>query len=151
MGVDLPSDSVAVTKATNCIIAHHPRYPHRSSNYLHPLHTLRDVCPADCSRKTCMVSKSKNFGKRRTFHLFDLHECGHALMFAPAHIPLVQYTDLPRAKSRHANGKAAQRKLPANGMNIANSVSNARSRKKAEKLAQKKRLQWLQKRQPHRV
>lgn len=94
MGVPLPSDQVAVTKATNCIIA--------SSLSLFPppppaLPCIRctrcvEVCPAELQPQDLYwFAKAKNFGKAQEFNLFDCIECGACSYVCPSNIPLVQY------------------------------------------------------------
>ncbi|HEY6093678.1 MAG TPA: electron transport complex subunit RsxC [Gallionellaceae bacterium] len=94
MGVTLPSDKVAVTKATNCIIegslALFPPPPM-------PLPCIRctrcaEACPADLQpQELYWFAKSKNFGKTQEYHLFDCIECGACSYVCPSSIPLVQY------------------------------------------------------------
>ena len=94
MGVPLPSDQVAVTKATNCIIESSPTlFPARPAE-MPCIRCTRcvEVCPADLQPQDLFwFSKAKNFGKAQEFSLFDCIECGACSYVCPSNIPLVQY------------------------------------------------------------
>jgi electron transport complex protein RnfC len=94
MGVPLPSDRVAVTKATNCIIESSPAlFPPRAAE-MPCIRCTRcvEVCPAELQPQDLYwFSKAKNFGKAQEFNLFDCIECGACSYVCPSNIPLVQY------------------------------------------------------------
>jgi electron transport complex protein RnfC len=94
MGVPLPSDRVAVTKATNCIIESSTAlFPPRAAE-MPCIRCTRcvEVCPAELQPQDLYwFSKAKNFGKAQEFNLFDCIECGACSYVCPSNIPLVQY------------------------------------------------------------
>lgn len=94
MGVQLPSDKVTVTKATNCIIASSPALFPPPPPELPCIRCTRcvEVCPAELQPQDLYwFSKSRNFGKAQEFNLFDCIECGACSYVCPSNIPLVQY------------------------------------------------------------
>ena len=94
MGVQLPSDKVTVTKATNCIIASSPALFPPSPPELPCIRCTRcvEACPAELQPQDLYwFSKSRNFGKAQEYNLFDCIECGACSYVCPSNIPLVQY------------------------------------------------------------
>lgn len=94
MGVDLPADTVSVTKATNCIIASSPTLFPAPAPAMPCIRCIRcaDVCPADLQPQDLYwFAKSNNFGKAQEFNLADCIECGACAYVCPSNIPLVQY------------------------------------------------------------
>lgn len=94
MGVPLPSDQVAITKASNCIIESSTQlFPSRAAE-MPCIRCTRcvDACPAELQPQDLYwFSKSRNFGKAQEFNLFDCIECGACSYVCPSNIPLVQY------------------------------------------------------------
>ena len=142
MGVDLPSASVAVTKATNCIIAASPALFPPPPVELPCIRCTRcaDVCPAELQPQDLFwFAKSKNFDKAQDFHLFDCIECGACAYVCPSHIPLVQYY-------RYAKSEISAREQESRAAEIARERHEYRQfrierekQEKAEKLAQKEK------------
>jgi electron transport complex protein RnfC len=142
MGVDLPSASVGVTKATNCIIAASPALFPPPLPELPCIRCTRctDVCPAELQPQDLFwFAKSKNFGKAQDFHLFDCIECGACAYVCPSHIPLVQYY-------RFAKSEITEREQESKAAEIARERHEFRQlrierekQEKAEKLAQKEK------------
>ena len=93
MGVPLPSDRVAVTKATNCIIESSPAlFPPPPALPCIRCTRCVEVCPAELQPQDLYwFAKAKNFGKAQEFNLFDCIECGACSYVCPSNIPLVQY------------------------------------------------------------
>ena len=94
MGVQLPSDRVTVTKATNCIIESSPALFPKPDVQLPCIRCTRcvEVCPAELQPQDLYwFAKAKNFGKAQEFNLFDCIECGACSYVCPSNIPLVQY------------------------------------------------------------
>ena len=94
MGVQLPSDQVTVTKATNCIIESSPALFPPPPLQLPCIRCTRctEVCPAELQPQDLYwFAKAKNFGKAQEFNLFDCIECGACSYVCPSNIPLVQY------------------------------------------------------------
>ena len=94
MGVQLPSDRVAVTKATNCIIESSPALFPPPPPEMPCIRCTRcvEVCPAELQPQDLYwFAKSRNFGKAQEFSLFDCIECGACSYVCPSNIPLVQY------------------------------------------------------------
>ena len=94
MGFDLPSASVPITKAANCIIA---ASPHLFAPLPQPMPCIRcarcaDACPVNLQpQELYWFAKSDNFEKARDYNLFDCIECGACSYVCPSNIPLVQY------------------------------------------------------------
>lgn len=142
MGVLLPSMSVGIVKATNCLIA--------ASDSLFPapkpaLPCIRctrcaDVCPAELQpQELYWFAKSKNLTKAEDYHLFDCIECGACSYVCPSNIPLVQYYRF--AKSEIWAQQAAKRAADAarERHEFRESRIEREKREKAEKLAAKER------------
>ena len=142
MGVDLPSASVGITKATNCIIAASPALFPPPPLELPCIRCTRcaDVCPAELQPQDLFwFAKSNNFGKAQDFHLFDCIECGACAYVCPSHIPLVQYY-------RYAKSEITEREQESQAVEIARERHEYRQfrierekQEKAEKLAQKEK------------
>jgi len=94
MGFNLPSSSVPVVKATNCIIASaHDMFPPKPAA-MPCIRCARcaDACPVNLQpQELYWFSKSDNFEKARDYNLFDCIECGCCSYVCPSRIPLVQY------------------------------------------------------------
>jgi electron transport complex protein RnfC len=142
MGVDLPTASVGVTKATNCIIAASPVLFPPPPLELPCIRCTRcaDVCPAELQPQDLFwFAKANNFGKAQDFHLFDCIECGACAYVCPSHIPLVQYY-------RYAKSEITARELESKAAELARERHEYRQFRierekleKAEKLAQKEK------------
>ncbi len=142
MGVDLPSGTVGVTKATNCII--------EASDALFPppqpaLPCIRctrcaDVCPADLQpQELYWFAKAKDFGKTQEYSLFDCIECGACAYVCPSHIPLVQYYRFAKSEiwARERDAQAAE--LARERHEYRQYRIEREKQEKAAKLAQKER------------
>jgi electron transport complex protein RnfC len=142
MGVQLPSDKVSVTKATNCIIESSPALFPPPLPALPCIRCTRcaDVCPAELQPQDLFwFAKSNNFGKAQEFHLFDCIECGACAYVCPSHIPLVNYY-------RYAKSEIWAREQETQAAEIARERHEYRQfrlerekQEKAEKLAQKEK------------
>ncbi|BCK88327.1 electron transport complex subunit RsxC [Sideroxyarcus emersonii] len=142
MGVDLPSGSVGVTKATNCIIEASPRLFPPLPPALPCIRCTRcaDVCPAELQPQDLYwFAKAKDFGKAQEYHLFDCIECGACAYVCPSHIPLVQYY-------RFAKSEIWQRERESQAAELARERHEFRlmriereKQEKAERLAQKEK------------
>jgi electron transport complex protein RnfC len=143
MGVDLPSASVGVTKATNCIIASSPALFAEPEPAMPCIRCVRcaDVCPAELQpQELYWFAKAKDFGKAQEYHLFDCIDCGACSYVCPSHIPLVQYY-------RFAKSEIWEREKEADAANLARERHEFRQarierdkQEKADKLAQKERI-----------
>jgi electron transport complex protein RnfC len=94
MGFLVPSDKVAVVKATNCLIAHSERlFPPKAPE----MPCIRcgacaEACPHELQPfEMYWFSRAKNFGKTQEYNIFDCIECGCCSFVCPSRIPLVQY------------------------------------------------------------
>ena len=142
MGVDLPSGSVGVTKATNCIIESSPKLFPPPPPALPCIRCTRcaDVCPAELQPQDLYwYARAKDFGKTQEFHLFDCIECGACAYVCPSQIPLVQYY-------RFAKSEIWQREREAQAADLARERHEYRlmriereKQEKAERLAQKEK------------
>ena len=142
MGVDLPSGSVGVTKATNCIIEASPKLFPPPPPALPCIRCTRcaDVCPAELQpQELFWFAKAKDFGKTQEYHLFDCIECGACAYVCPSQIPLVQYY-------RFAKSEIWQREREAQAADLARERHEYRllrierdKQEKAERLALKEK------------
>jgi electron transport complex protein RnfC len=142
MGVDLPSGSVGVTKATNCIIEASPALFPPPPPALPCIRCARcaDVCPADLQPQDIYwFAKARDFGKTQEYSLFDCIECGACAYVCPSHIPLVQYY-------RFAKSEIWQREHEQQAAEVARERHEYRlyriereKQEKAERLAQKEK------------
>jgi electron transport complex protein RnfC len=142
MGVDLPSGSVGVTKATNCIIEGSPALFPPPPPALPCIRCARcaDACPADLQPQDIYwFAKARDFGKAQEYSLFDCIECGACAYVCPSHIPLVQYY-------RFAKSEIWQREKEQQAAEIARERHEYRlyriereKQEKAERLAQKEK------------
>jgi len=111
MGVDLPSGSVGVTKATNCIIEASPKLFPPPPPALPCIRCTRcaDVCPAELQpQELYWFAKAKDFGKTQEYSLFDCIECGACAYVCPSNIPLVQYYRQEKAEIRAVDLETAK-------------------------------------------
>jgi Na+-translocating ferredoxin:NAD+ oxidoreductase subunit C len=142
MGVDLPSGSVGVTKATNCIIEGSPSLFPPPPPALPCIRCTRcaDVCPAELQpQELFWFAKAKDFGKTQEYSLFDCIECGACAYVCPSQIPLVQYY-------RFAKSEIWQREREAQAADVARERHEYRlmrierdKQEKAERLALKEK------------
>ncbi|NNM82304.1 MAG: electron transport complex subunit RsxC [Burkholderiales bacterium] len=140
MGFDLPSVSVPVVKATNCIIVKSEKlFPAPPT----PMPCIRcgrcaASCPADLQpQELYWFAKAGNFGKAQEYSLFDCIECGCCSYVCPSHIPLVQFY-------RYAKSEIWAQEREKKSSDIARVRHEFRiertereKREKAERLAQK--------------
>ena len=94
MGFSLPSETVPVTKAANCIIASAPNLFPPAPQAMPCIRCARcaDACPVRLQpQELYWFAKSDNFEKAREYNLFDCIECGCCSYVCPSNIPLVQY------------------------------------------------------------
>ena len=113
MGVQLPSATEGVTKATNCIIASSPALFPPPQPAMPCIRCTRcaEVCPAELQPQDLYwFAKAKNFGKTQEFHLFDCIECGACAYVCPSHIPLVSYYRFAKSEiwERERDSQAAE-------------------------------------------
>ncbi|MFA6120146.1 MAG: electron transport complex subunit RsxC [Sideroxydans sp.] len=142
MGVDLPTGTIGITKATNCIIESSPKLFPPQPPALPCIRCTRcaEVCPAELQPQDLYwFAKSNNFGKTEEFHLFDCIECGACAYVCPSNIPLVQYY-------RYAKSEIHERERDKKAADLARERHEYRQlrierdkQEKAEKLAQKER------------
>jgi electron transport complex protein RnfC len=103
MGMPLPSVSVPLVKAGNCIIAGSKKMFPPPPPTLPCIRCTRcaQACPADLQPMDLYwFSQSKNFGQAQAFSLFDCIECGACSYVCPSHIPLVQYFRFSKSEIR---------------------------------------------------
>ena len=94
MGISLPSDSVPVVKAMNCILVASQKdtQPILEAKACIRCGECAQVCPSSLlPQQLYWYSKSKNYTEAERFDLFDCIECGACDYVCPSHIPLVQY------------------------------------------------------------
>ena len=94
MGFNLPSVSVPITKASNCVIASAPNLFPSAPPAMPCIRCARcaDVCPVSLQpQELYWFAKSSNLEKARDYNLFDCIECGCCTYACPSNIPLVQY------------------------------------------------------------
>jgi len=94
MGFALHSDTVAVTKAANCLLAaSYEEAPRKEAE--RPCircGACADVCPAQLlPQQLYWYARAREFDKVQDYHLFDCIECGCCAYVCPAQIPLVHY------------------------------------------------------------
>jgi len=94
MGFTLHSDEVAVTKATNCLLAASREETPRTEAERPCIRcgACAEVCPAQLlPQQIYWYARARDFDKVQDYHLFDCIECGCCAYVCPAHIPLVHY------------------------------------------------------------
>ena len=142
MGVPLPSDRVAVTKATNCIIESSPALFPPPPAAMPCIRCTRcvEVCPAELQPQDLYwFAKSKNFGKAQEFNLFDCIECGACSYVCPSSIPLVQYYRFAKSEiwANEREKEAANQARERHEFHLMRIERDKQD--KAEKLAQKEK------------
>lgn len=142
MGIQLPANTVGITKATNCIIASSPALFPAPQPAMPCIRCTRcaDVCPAELQPQDLFwFAKANNLGKAQEFHLFDCIECGACAYVCPSHIPLVNYY-------RYAKSEIWAREQETQAAEVARERHEYRQfrierekQEKADKLAQKEK------------
>lgn len=94
MGINLPDDSLPVTKTTNCLLAagsqEVPAPP--AAHACIRCGECAEVCPALLlPQQLYWYAHARNFDKIQDYNLFDCIECGCCAAVCPSHIPLVQF------------------------------------------------------------
>ena len=93
MGIALSTDDIAVTKATNCILAMTSDDLAKEPAVMPCIRCgdCASVCPAELlPQQLYWYSYSKQLDQCLDYHLFDCIECGCCDIVCPSHIPLVQ-------------------------------------------------------------
>jgi electron transport complex protein RnfC len=142
MGVQIPSDTVTLTKATNCIIASSPALFPPLPPTLPCIRCTRcaEVCPVELQPQDLYwYAKAKDFAKTQAFSLFDCIECGACSYVCPSHIPLVDYYRFAKSEVRARDAE----KQAADKARIRHEFRELRiereKQEKAEKLAAKEK------------
>ena len=117
MGTALSSDEIAVTKATNCILA-------MSSDELVKKPAIMpcircgdcaNVCPVELlPQQLYWYGRSKQLDLCLDYHLFDCIECGCCDIVCPSHIPLVQMFRAAKGEHMIKKRQAEQASLAKN-------------------------------------
>ncbi len=111
MGIALSTDDIALTKATNCILAMTAEESPASPASL-PCIRCGDcatVCPAALQpQQLYWYSRSNQLDKCLDYHLFDCIECGCCDIVCPSHIPLVQMFRAAKGEHSMKEKQAAQ-------------------------------------------
>ena len=94
MGFTLHSDTVPISKASNCLLAASPSEapdPGAASACIR-CGKCAEVCPVSLlPQQMYWYARAKDLEKTQEYNLFDCIECGCCSHVCPAHIPLVQY------------------------------------------------------------
>ena len=140
MGFKLPSPSVPLVKAANCVIASSPALFKPAPRTLPCIRCGRcaEACPVDLQPMDLYwFAHAKNFGKAQEYQLFDCIECGCCDYVCPSHIPLVQYYRFAKSEI-WAHEKEKQASDQARDRHEFRIFRQEREKQeKAEKLAQK--------------
>lgn len=140
MGFNLPSPSVPLVKAANCVIASSPALFKPAPRALPCIRCGRcaQACPVDLQPMDLYwFAQAKNFGKAQEYKLFDCIECGCCDYVCPSHIPLVQYFRFAKSEIwAHEKEKRAS-DLARERHEFRIFRQEREKQEKAEKLAQK--------------
>lgn len=117
MGIALATDEIAVTKATNCILAMDASELVENPT---PMPCIRcgdcaAACPAELlPQQLYWYSHSKQLQECQDYQLFDCIECGCCDIVCPSHIPLVQHFRAAKGEIVIQQQIAAQANLAKN-------------------------------------
>ena len=141
MGYAVQSDTIPVTKTTNCVLAvtreEMPAPP--PAQPCIRCGKCTDVCPADLlPQQLYWYARSNNYDIAQDYNLFDCIECGCCAYVCPSHIPLVQYY-------RHAKTEIWTQEAQKQAADIARRRHESRlsrlqriKQERAERMARKK-------------
>jgi electron transport complex protein RnfC len=140
MGFPLPSASVPIVKATNCIIAASPRLfpPPPPEMPCIRCGACATVCPQELQpMELYWFARGKNFGKAQEYSIFDCIECGCCAYVCPSHIPLVDYFRFAKSEIWSREKEKAAADAARARFEFRNERQEREKREKAERLAQK--------------
>lgn len=139
MGISLPSDTLPVVKATNCILVEPPAQPPPALACIR-CGKCADVCPVRLlPQQLYWHARARNLEQVERYHLFDCIECGCCAYVCPSHIPLVDYYRFAKGEvlNQRENQHKAEQARTRHEFRLER-LERAK-REKAEKLAQHKK------------
>ena len=111
MGIALSTDDIAVTKATNCILAMTTDERVKKTDAMPCIRCgdCANVCPVELlPQQLYWYSRSKQLELSLEYHLFDCIECGCCDIVCPSQIPLVQMFRATKGEHMIKQKQAAQ-------------------------------------------